>query len=235
MIRINLLPPELRKKKKVPFIDSTLIFCVLVLIVILVLLYFVSLMQQSTISGLDNEIASAQRELQKYQARLEALQKAEQLKTELTNRMTAVQELENKRAYWIQIVTEFVHLIPDFLWIDKFEQGQNNVVAIEGKCYTTKGIATFLVNLLNSQTFQNISLGPISQILIGDADGYLFSLSLALKGDSNPKQLGTFVVDSAKVEELEKAKGKGMVESTRSKLGLMSKEESKKMFGGVKN
>ncbi len=233
MIKINLLPPELRKKKKVPFIDRTFVYGVLVLIAEVILLYLISLSQQAKIAELESEIASVQLELDKYQEKLKLLHEAQSLRKELTARMDAVQELENKRAYWVKVLSDFVATVPPYLWIDKFEEKSEGVVEISGKSYTLKSIASFLINLIASDAFSNIKLGPISKQSIGKGEGYGFTLTMRLVG--KPKErLGQFVVDTTKTVEQKLKKGyKGFVESTREKLGLYGKEEAKRMFQGL--
>ena len=233
MIRINLLPPELRKKKKVPFIDRTFIYGILILVGELILLYLVSLSQQTKVAELESQIAAAQLELDKYQDKIRMLEEATQLRTELANRMSAVQELENRRAYWIQILTELTSLMPEYLWIENFQENSPGNLNIAGKGYTLKAIASFMINLIGSKIFADIALGPISQQQFGDLTGYTFTVTMNLKTAEKPVELGTFVVDTAKAAEAQNKGYKGFVESTRSKLGLVGKEEVKKMFGGV--
>ncbi len=233
MIRINLLPPELRKKVKVPFIDRTFIYGVLILVGEIILLYLVSLTQQTKIAELDSKIAAAQLEFDKYKTKSLLLNKAQQLRSELINRMSAVQELENKRAYWVKIISEFSSLIPEFVWVDKFAEKTEGVVNCSGKSYTLKSIASFLVNLAKSQNFGNIKLGPINQKKLGDISGYGFTLTMDIKKEGRGQQLGSFVVDTTKAEEVRKKGYKGFVSSTRGKFGLYGKEEAKKMFQGI--
>ena len=233
MIRINLLPPELRKKIKVPFIDRTFIYGVLALVGEVILLYLVSLTQQTKIAELDSKIAAAQLQFDKYKTKSVLLNKAQQLRSELVNRMSAVQELENKRAYWVKIISEFSSLIPEFLWVDRFEEKSEGVINCSAKSYTLKSIASFLVNLAKSKNFGNIKLGPINQNKMGKLSGYAFTLTMDIKKQGQEEKLGSFVVDTAMAEQARKKGYKSFVSSTRSKLGLYGKEEAKKMFQGI--
>jgi len=233
MIKINLLPPELRKKKRVPFIDRVFVYAIMVLVGEVILLYLISLTQQTNIAELDSLIAAAQLELDKYQDKVRMLEKAEELRTELINRMSAVQELENMRAYWIQVLSEFASLVPEYLWVDKFEEKSEAVIGCSGRSYSLKAIAAFLHNAITSETFENVMLGPISQQKIGDLSGYSFNMTMNLKKKGLGPKLGTFVVDTAKADDVQKRGYKGFVKSTRQKMGLYGKDEAKKMFGGV--
>ncbi|RKZ34398.1 hypothetical protein DRQ33_02240 [bacterium] len=233
MIRINLLPAELRKKKKVPFIDRTLIYGLLILVGEIILLYIISLSQQTKIAELDSEIASVQLELEKYQDQIKMQKEAETLKKELTARMNAVQELENKRAQWVKIVSELRKLIPEYVWLEKFEERSPGTFISECKGYTMKAIATYLINLMSSKTFENVEVGPISEQKIGDVSGYSFSITMNLRREMETDTLGKFVVDTAKADEISEKKHTSIVSSTREKLGLYGKEEAKKMFQGV--
>jgi len=235
MIKINLLPEELRKKKKVPFIDRTFVYGLLVLIGEIVILYLVSLSQQTKIAELDGDLAEAQREYENYADIVNKQKEALSLKEELTARMNAVQELENKRAVWVQIITELRKIIPEYVWLERFEERSGGSFFADCKGYTMKSIATFLINLMNSDIFRNVQVGSINQQKIGDATGYSFTVTMALSPEYKAQALGHFEVDTAAVEKAVESgkKTKGFVETTREKLGLYGKEEAKKMFQGI--
>jgi len=234
MIKINLLPPELRKKKKVPFIDRTFIYGILTIVGEVIILYLLSLTQQTKIAELESDIATVQLELDKYQDKINMLKEAETLRKELTARMNAVQELENKRAYWVQILTEFRKLIPEYVWIESFAEKSAGVISCDCKGYTLKAIAAFLLNLFSSETFKSAEVGAITQKEVGGGIGYGFSITMKIEPPRTDENLGQFVVDTTKVKEAEKKGGyKGFVQSTRTKFGLYSQEDAKKMFGGI--
>ncbi len=234
MIKINLLPPELRKKKTIPFLDRTFIYGLLVLVGEIILLYILSISQQTKIAELDSDIAAVQLELDKYQDQLRMQKEAEKLKKELTARMNAVQELENKRAEWVQILTELYKVVPDYVWLESFSEKSPGTFAISCKGYTLKAIANFLINLKSSDAFDNVDVGTINEKEINKTSGYSFSVTMNLGSALGAHKLGQFVVDTSKVKEIsESKKSNGFVESTRSKLGLYDKEQAKKMFQGI--
>ena len=235
MIKINLLPEELRKKKKVPFIDRIFIYGLLVLIGEVIILYLVSLSQQTKIAELDGDLAEAQREYDKYADIINKQKEALSLKEELTARMNAVQELENKRAVWVQIISEIRKIVPEYVWLERFEERSGGTFFMDCKGYTLKAIATFLINLMNSDMFRNVQVGTITQQKVGDATGYAFTVTMGLSPEYKAQALGHFEIDTAAVEKTEVSgrKARGFVESTRRKLGLYSKEEAKKMFQGI--
>jgi len=233
MIKINLLPKEMRKKKRVPIFDRTFIYGILIIVGEVILFYIASLSQQTTVAELDSEIATVQLKLEKYKEKITLLNEAEGLKKELTARMNAVQELENKRAFWVQVLTEFRSVIPEYVWVDRFEEKSTGLLNCLGRGYTLKAIAAFLINLLASEIFTDVEIGPITQQKIGDGTGYSFSITTKLKTTGIKTTLGKFVVDSTKADEAQGGGYKGFVASTRSKFGLYSKEDAKKMMGGM--
>ncbi len=234
MIKINLLPKEMRKKKKLPIIDRTFIYGVAIIIVQIILFYIVSLGQQAKIADLEGDIATVQLELDKYREKIQLLNEAEQLKKELTARMDAVQELENQRPYWVQVLSDFLNVIPEFVWVENFSEKGTGVVSFSANGYTLKAIAAFLVNLVNSQSFTNVQVGPITQKVFSGGPGFGFTVTASLK--EPPKtNLGNFHVDTVQAENMRKTESKGFVESTREKLGLYDKNQAKKMMGGFSN
>ncbi len=232
MIRINLLPHELRKKKKVPFLDRTLFYGIIVLVGELIFLYLISIAQQTKIAELESQIAGAQLELDRYQDKIRMLEEANRLRDELTNRLNAVQELESKRAVWVQLISDIAMIVPEYLWLDRIEERSGGALYFEGKSYTLKAIASFLINAMTSPAFANAEIGPIQKIGLGNYSGYSFSLTVNSAG-AQSTQPGTFSIDTTKANLAQKKGYSGFVSSSRSKLGLYTKEEAKKMFQGV--
>lgn len=231
MIKINLIPPELRKKKKIPFIDRTFFYGLFILIGEIILLYFVSLNQSAKIAELDAQIAETQQALVKYKDQIALVEKAKQVRENLIERLNALQELEYRRPTWVRILSEFSGLVPDYVWISKFEYQSGTTFLCEGDGYSLRSIASFLLNLLSSKCFSNVRLGKITQRDIEGGAAYSFSLTMNVAADTVSSGAGQFVVNEKALTE-KKKEGSGFVESVRSKVGLISEHEAKIMFGG---
>ncbi len=226
MLRINLLPPELRKRKKVQIFDRALIYGIIAIIAEILLLYMVTLSQQAKINEIEGEIGFVQVELAKYKDKIALIDEIEKIKVELKTRMEAVQELENKRAFWVKILSNYAQLIPDFLWVNNITKKGDSGLESKGNSYNLRSIAIFLSNLINSELFQDVSVGAINK---GKGNTYSFTVNMTISSEFLTEDLGNFEVDSAVVEEKKEIKG-GFVESTREKMGLVSREETKIMF-----
>lgn len=232
MIRINLLPPELRKKKRIPFIDRTFFYGLLVLIGEIILLYFISLNQGAKIAELDAQIAETQQALVKYKDQIALVQKAQQVQMNLTERLNALQELEYRRPAWVRVLSDFSGIVPDYVWINKFEYQSGTLFTCEGEGYSLRSIASFLVNLLSSKYYSNVRLGKITQKEVEGGTAYSFSLTMNVVADTVASGAGQFIVNEKAVAEKKKEES-GFVEGVRSKLGLISEHEAKIMFGGM--
>ncbi len=226
MLRINLLPPELRKRKKIQIFDRALIYGVLAIIAEILLLYLVSLSQQAKINEIEGEIGFMQIELAKYKDKIALIDEIEKIKVELKTRMEAVQELENKRAFWVKILSNYAQLIPDFLWVNNITKTGDSGLESKGNSYNLRSIAIFLSNLINSELFQDVSIGAITKT---KGNTYSFTVNMTISSEFLTEELGNFEVDSAVVIEKKEIKG-GFVESTREKMGFISREETKIIF-----
>ena len=232
MFKINLLPPELKKKKKARLIDRTVIYGALLIVGEIMLLYIISLSQQSRINELEGEIAFVQTELKKYEPKLAILKQIDKIKGELKKRLTAIQQLDNKRAYWVRLLSDFSELVPDYLWvIDLIDKG-NKQLESSGKSYNLKSIAMFLANLIESKLFDNINIGAITMQHGKEGDVYSFTITMSVAGAYDTLKLGKFEIDTTSTNKKKRIVG-GFITSTRKKLGLYSKEEAKIMFSGI--
>ena len=63
MIKINLMPPEFRRRRKVPFVDRILIYVLLSIIFQVMFLYFYNMQQKSAIKALNQQIQQTQSEI----------------------------------------------------------------------------------------------------------------------------------------------------------------------------
>lgn len=204
IIKINLLPPELKKRARGEFFDRTLIYMVFMLILLVVLLVFVNHSQVNQISELNNQIRITEAEIKRYQPQIEAVNEARRMKEVIQKRIDAIQKLEVERPLWVNTMQEFANVLTDNLWYNniKYSAG-TSVVELDGHCYSLSDIAQFLINLRSSDFFTGISLRSISKRTQreGQYDTYQYSIRMTLVKDILKGELGEFVVTTPRDEE----------------------------------
>jgi len=193
MININLIPKELRKKKKVPFFDKYFLYVLGMLVVVGIALWFQTTRQQAEINRLDNDIARVEAEIQKYNQQIKKVEEARALRDKIMKRMAAIQTLDVQRPFAVRMIGDFSMLIPDFIWIESFQEIER-VATIIGKSYNLKGIANLIVGLIQSDYFDQIKLNYIRDDGSNkEVPTYKFELSCNVLFESAGDYAGNFV------------------------------------------
>ncbi len=234
MIKVNLLPPDLRKKKKVAFLDKVLIYVILALILEIAGLFFVDWQQKNEIENLIRDISLTRQEIQKYQPILEAINEAEKLRDNIQTRMAAIQSLETQRPLWVKTLEELANVLSDQLWYDEIVyNGQNSKISIQANSYSLNDIAKFMINLMGSAYFREVSLGEVSKEG-KESNAYEFSTSMTLVKDQTKATEGEFKIKRKK-KEYDKAKDMKPLDleaKGRDALGV-DKDKARKAMEGL--
>ncbi len=202
MIKVNLLPQELQKKKKIPFFDKYFMYVFLGLLVGLAGLWLQTQQQQSEIDTLESEIARVESEIQRFSQQVKMVEQVQELRDKITIRIDAIRSLEVQRPFWVKTLEELAGIIPEFLWMEEFVEVEK-IVTIKGMSYNLKGIANYIAGLIQSENFDDIKLNFIREqaTTAGKAMQYNFELSGSLVFTAAEKYAGEFVGDEEPVEE----------------------------------
>jgi len=178
MIRINLLPPEQRAKKRtiaVPKVGN--VAFIAVVCGIIALLVIISLFQGVRIGSLKGKIAEAQKQAVQLAPQIEQIEKLTAERQELDTHMRVITELETNRAFEVILLDELNKRIPDHLWLTSYTRSDSNTVAIEGVTFSNLIVADFMTRLERSVAFQNVDLAIAERGKIEEMDVVKFSLS----------------------------------------------------------
>lgn len=192
MIQINLIPKELRKKKKVPFFDMYFLYVFAILVLIGIALWLQTTAQQREIAKLDDELARVEAEIQKYNQQIKKVEEARALRDKILARMAAIQDLDIQRPLAVKMLEDFSMLIPEFVWIESFMEIER-VLTLTGKSYNLKGIANLIVGLIGSEYFDQIKLNYIRDESKSDnVSTFIFEMSSNVVFESAETYAGEF-------------------------------------------
>ncbi|RJQ33114.1 MAG: hypothetical protein C4562_01480 [Actinobacteria bacterium] len=203
-LKINLIPPEINKKRKA---EKGLFFGIVSLVIFVGLLIFIVLFlnlriatETSKLNELVANNASIQREIDSYGA-------IEQRKTEVETQEKVLTEALAGHYYYHRLLNELGMIIPENISIQKFTIADTGEVTISGDGYSHTGVADFISRLNDISLFNEVWL----------SSSKIASLSLA-------KFLGG-VSTSEKVQGVQfqiSAKLKGFVVNKNNKTGSQS-------------
>jgi type IV pilus assembly protein PilN len=148
VIRINLLGGD-RHATVAPSDDSTRRVAIggaLILLVTVVGIgwWYTSLVQ--TGAALDQEIATAQQEVQRLQSVLAEVQEIEARRADVQRRVGLIEQLRNGQSVPVRLLDHVSRSLPELLWLDQLVQ-QNDTVTISGFSTTLIALSDFVGNL----------------------------------------------------------------------------------------
>jgi len=158
MIRINLLAVERQaKKKKATFQAGQKIAVACGLILVLtasgVGWRFWELRRES--AELDQQISRAQAETARLHSIIQQVQKFEQQKAQLQQRVVLIEDLRKSQKGPVHMLDQLSRSLPTMMWLTTLKQDKDqDTVLIDGKSTTQTGVSDFVNNLEGSGYFK---------------------------------------------------------------------------------
>lgn len=198
-IEVNLLPRELRRKSRGVTFDKRITYIASLAVILVVLFVAVSVFQGIKLKSLDAKITEAQRRTNELKTNIELVDALTDLKDKILQRMSAIEALDRSRAVWVRVLEDLSKRVPDYLWLsllreesgDKGSTGKPDSgkvtasappespvrrVTIEGYSYSLNSLASFLIQLMQSQYFKNMELQYVKRAEIKEYKTFSFQL-----------------------------------------------------------
>jgi len=182
MIKINLLPERmLRRRRVLPFITFVII---LSLLGILLCVFLFSPITKE-VKLVTTQLASVQKEVQQNQLALSKLRMWEKEKINLRSHLEAIESLTINQPRWPELLYTISKSLPRTIWLSmirKDVQGGEDAIVIEGNGLNQAvDIAIFMKNLSNSPIFESVRFSDISQKRINGKEVTEFKINCKLR------------------------------------------------------
>jgi Tfp pilus assembly protein PilN len=198
-IEINLLPVELRKKRKGLAFDKSVALLAAVFGSLIVLIVLASVFQGIKLKALDAKVAEAQSKVDQYKRNIELVDALVDVKDKLLQRMSAIESLDKNRTVWVRMLEDLSKRVPDYMWLSLLREEPTPLAAvtdstadstkvsllienptkrltIEGYSYSLNSLASFLIQLMGSQYFKNMELEYVRRAETKDRKTFAFQL-----------------------------------------------------------
>ena len=180
MIRINLLPVRAARKKE-NIRRQVSVFCLSVVFVLLVIVYFWISMGQ-TISELRVNIDRAQKDLARYQATVREADKIKNDLQKLEQKLAVIDKLEENRSGPVRLMDGLTGLvIADKMWLTSLS-GTEGQMTFTGVATDNKTVADFMTNLEKSSFFGVVNLISSKQVNVEEKKFKEFSITCSMSG-----------------------------------------------------
>jgi type IV pilus assembly protein PilN len=105
----------------------------------------------------DQEIASAQREVDRLQAVLREVEDYKQKKAELERKIKLINDLKLNQRGPVRVMDDISRALPELLWLDTMKMGANTI-ELTGRAFNTNAVANFIENLDKMPEFEEPTL-----------------------------------------------------------------------------
>jgi type IV pilus assembly protein PilN len=159
MIRINLLPEELRKRRKtVSFRDLGMLLHGGIALVILIGVVVGVVFQVQQMNRIRNKLTELEQEKVMLAPQVVAVRKIKTEQQRLERHLQIISHLDTNRFFHVRLVDEFAETIPEGLWISSLSEPEPGKISVDGKAYSSLLIADFVARLERSDFFSNAEL-----------------------------------------------------------------------------
>jgi Tfp pilus assembly protein PilN len=179
MVRINLLPEEFRRRKRKVRISGSWWYAAAVVGGVCLVLMAVTLWQTSRIGRLETEILQTREEAERQKADLELVQELIALKESILKRMKVVEQLNQNRTRWIDILTAMSQSVPEDMWLTSFKEsviGDRSRARIQGMSFSLKPIALFMDRMEETPRFTHPEFTYAQRVPILEGMAYNFEI-----------------------------------------------------------
>jgi Tfp pilus assembly protein PilN len=199
-IEINLLPKELRRKRKGLDFDKNLIIIAASVGILVLLVGGTTIVQSMKLKSMDKKIAEAQKKTMELRKNIDLVDALSEVKDKVLQRMSVIEVLDRNRSIWVRVMEDLSRRIPDYVWLSLLREEappapavQDTVsdstvietpdigpevkrVTMEGNSHSLNSLASFLIQLMGSPYFKNMDLKYVKRAQVKDYKTFSFQL-----------------------------------------------------------
>jgi len=179
-IEINLLPQDLRPRKKLISFDYRVVLILFIIIAVAGLVSYY-LMTANNLKMQESELRTWNQAEKTLQKTVDLQNEVNRLRENVGNRITIIKELTGDSDLRFSMLQHINTIIPQNLWllrISEIEESNKIFFTIEGMSYSKQDISTFLASLEQYENFRNVSLESIRPAPLEVRDAYVYSVRI---------------------------------------------------------
>jgi Tfp pilus assembly protein PilN len=187
MIRINLLPDRRAGRKKGGGALARIRVIPLVSLgVVLVCCLAAFMVQGARLTSIEQEVATARAETQKYQQTIALITEMVQKEKELNRRLDLVKTLDKNRFRTVRVMDEVAQRIPRYMWLTSLKNVSPDRMAIDGYAFSNLVVSDLMSSLDRSEIFEDVELTVVKRQIIEGQNTVTFTVTSAI----NSAELG---------------------------------------------
>lgn len=191
--RINLLPLEIKQKRKAAK-RNTIIFSGVAAYIGVIIIFFIAISIFTNSINKDLEIVKQKRTI--LRAKISQYSLFEKREKELDGRKELVRTAKEGEIQWSRIMYKLSLLLPPQVWLSNFKVDEQNL-AISGNSLDLQGVSGSILQMLNLEELTDrVTLKDINKDK--DTQTMIFNINTALREEEEPKKKSTTQKGSSK-------------------------------------
>ncbi|MDI6780556.1 MAG: PilN domain-containing protein [bacterium] len=174
MTNINLMPPVLLAKKKIQWRN---ILVIVILSAFVILIGFLWSNQLLEVKKKEEKLEGLKADIVKLQPYLTEIKAIEVEIEELRKRIAIITQLDKDRFIWAKLFDHMTNCLAQGVWLESLTNPSGKDLQITGKAMDNFSVANYMLKLMESQVFTNITIANINNIMIDKYPARSFQLS----------------------------------------------------------
>jgi Tfp pilus assembly protein PilN len=158
MIRINLMPHEVRRSSAGFKLDKMKVIPLAALGLVLVTCLSVMMVQGTRLTAIQGDVAEAKAESEKYRKTIALINDMVQKEQELNRRLALVDQLDKNRYRTVRVMDEMARRVPRYMWLTALKNIGPDRVAIDGYAFSNLIVSDLMSSLDKSDLFSGTEL-----------------------------------------------------------------------------
>lgn len=159
MIKINLLPPEDRaKKREFHLPEMSTVYLVAGIIVFFAAILVVGFVQHHKVKVLEGKIELAKEESRKLAPQLAKIKQITKEREEVDRRLGLITSLDRYRYFRVKLLNDIGFKIPSNCWLTDITELSPNMYNIDGIAFSNYTVADVITNFETSPVFSKVNL-----------------------------------------------------------------------------
>jgi type IV pilus assembly protein PilN len=178
MIRINLLPPEDRtKKRELHLPEMSTVWLFVGVIAFVGSMFTIGFVQHHKVRALEGKIEVAKEESRKLAPQLAKIKEITKEREEVDRRLSLITSLDRHRYFRVKLLSDISYKLPLNCWLTDITELSPNNFNIGGVTFSNYTVADMILNLEKSPLVSSVDLRIAERGLINERDVMKFSLS----------------------------------------------------------
>ncbi|MFQ5344440.1 MAG: PilN domain-containing protein [Mariprofundus sp.] len=185
MIRINLVPYRLARRRR-QIIEHVSVFFAVVAVAVLLSVgaHTVASLQ---LEDLKKEAMQTEQQNAELKKKIGKIKNLESLRVEVERKLDLVDRLQEGRFNSLKTLNAIAGVIPKNVWLEVMTD-RGKVIELAGLAESNRAVASFMRKLDQSAVFTDVRLGEISRVVVDGLPLRQFSLSLSRVDKAAPKE-----------------------------------------------